>query len=174
MRESFGRWLDPGLGLALGVCVLIMAWTPAAAARPVDVGAFGLVVMAASAVWLRRRYPLPALVAADAATLGWLMTAYPGWAMAIAALITCYTVAEQRGWRQGLAAVVLNGATAVGAMSFGRTFKLEPVVNAVAVTVALFALGTAVFYYREHQAATREKAEREAQRRAAEDRLRIA
>ncbi|WP_433432189.1 sensor histidine kinase [Nonomuraea sp. CA-141351] len=174
MRESFGRWLDPGLGSAVGMCALIVAWVSADSGRPLDAGAFGLAAMAAAAVWLRRRYPLLALVAADAATLGWLVAAYPGWAVAIAALITCYTVAEQRGWRQGLVAVVLNCLTSLSGMWLGRSFHLEPVVNAIAVSVALFALGAATFYYRAHRAATREEADREARQRAAEDRLRLA
>ncbi|MFG1708629.1 sensor histidine kinase [Nonomuraea sp. M3C6] len=148
-----------------------------------DVGAFGLIVIASVAVALRRHFPIPALLATDAATLGWLLAGYPGRAMTAAPLIACYTVTALRGWRWGLVAVVLNSITATVAVGLPLRTRLleEPVINAVAVTVAAFALGTAVYWYGEQQAATREKLAREARAReqetlriAADERVRIA
>jgi signal transduction histidine kinase len=171
------------VAVAVAVWVSVMAWTRPGPSRPVDVGAFGLIVMASVAVALRRRFPIPVLLATDAATLGWLLAGYPGRAMIAAPLIACYTVAALRGWRLGLAAMVLNSATAVVALCLPvRTGSLEePMINAAAVTVAAFALGTAVYWYGEQQAATREKLarelrarEEEALRIAAEERVRIA
>ncbi|WP_433429259.1 sensor histidine kinase [Nonomuraea sp. CA-141351] len=181
---TYTRWtvIDVLLGAAVAVWAVVIAWT-SQGTRPVDVGAFGLIAMASFAVVVRRRHPLPALLATDAATLGWLLAGYPGRAMTVAALIACFTVAAERGWRWGFIAAALNSVTAIVALvlTVPTGSREEPVINAVAVTVAAVALGTAVYWYGQQQVATREKLAREARAReqealriAAEERVRIA
>jgi signal transduction histidine kinase len=175
---------DAALATVVLASALIFAAVSAGATR-LDLGAVGLAIVAGAAVAFRRRFPVAALLAGDAATLAWSLAGLPGRVIAAAPLIACYTLAAGRGWRWGLGAVLANVVTigfVIGLGSPGRSGLLdEPMINAVAVTVAAFALGTAVFYYRQNHQATLDRlaeqaqAQLEAQRHAAmQERLRIA
>jgi signal transduction histidine kinase len=179
---------DAILGAGAGVGLLAAAFaavgpSAVAATRPLDAGAIALAATVAAAVALRRRYPTTALVVLNAVPLVWFLLAYPGQLITLAPLIGCYTLAAQRGWRWGLAGVVLTALVQIVAV---RVVLADTETVGVVPTMALSAAtagsaGAAVGYYRALLVATRAQLVREtrtreerARRIAAEERLRIA
>ena len=177
-----------GLGLAVSVPVLAggrvgarLPWIDDP--RPLDAAAVGVLAVAAAAVALRRRHPRSVLVALNAAALAWAFAHYPSPLIPLAPLIACYTLADLRGWRWGLAGA---GATALSTLvaihvAFDGAVPAGISGNAVWMAVTAGAAGTAVGYHRALLAATRARLARETQtreeqsrRRVIEERLRIA
>ena len=177
-------------GVGVGVAVLVLAASAAgvgppwiSSPRPLDAVAVGLVGVVAGALALRRRYPIAVLVVLNAVALAWAAGQYPGRVILLAPLIACYTLAALRGWRWGLAGVVVTALSSLVAIrvAFGAA---EPAgISGIAVWMAATAgaAGTAVGYYRALLVATRAQLARETQtreeqarRRAVEERLRIA
>jgi signal transduction histidine kinase len=173
---------DAGVGVGVAVLVLAASQTGVgppwiSSPRPLDAVAAGLAGVVAGALALRRRYPIPVLVVLNAVVLAWAAGQYPGRVIMLAPLIACYTLAALRGWRWGLAGVVVTALSALVAtrVAFGAA---EPAgISGIAVWMA----ATAVGYYRVLLVATRAQLAREAQtreeqarRRAVEERLRIA
>ncbi|MDN5795631.1 MAG: hypothetical protein L0H79_07735, partial [Intrasporangium sp.] len=72
-------------------------------AGTLDAGAVALAVLVAVAVGLRRRMPLMVLLVTNILTAAWYLLEYPGRLVTLAALIGCYTLAAERGWRWGVA-----------------------------------------------------------------------
>jgi signal transduction histidine kinase len=188
VRTAAPVLVDAGIGV--GVAVLVLAASAAgvgppwiSSPRPLDAVAVGLVGVVAGALALRRRYPIPVLVVLNAVVLAWAAGQYPGRVIMLAPLIACYTLAALRGWRWGLAGVVVTALSALVAtrVAFGAA---EPAgISGIAVWMAATAgaAGAAVGYYRVLLVATRAQLAREAQtreeqarRRAVEERLRIA
>ena len=177
---------DIALGAGLAVLVLglsLLGVGPEGPEGPPDWGAVALAVALGVAVALRRRYPWPVLLAANAITLTWFHLDYHGRLVTVAPLIACYTVAAHRGWRAGVVGALVTAATTVitvGVTMGGEWFG-DQVVNAVPLEAAATALGAAVGSHRAFRAGARERAERIAQARsdqakaqAAEERLEIA
>jgi signal transduction histidine kinase len=177
-------------GIGVGVAALVLAASAAGVGppwiispRPLDAVAAGLAGVVAGALALRRRYPIPVLVVLNAVVLAWAAGQYPGRVIMLAPLIACYTLAALRGWRWGLAGVVVTALSALVAVrvAFGAA---EPAgISGIAVWMAATAgaAGAAVGYHRVLLVATRAQLAREAQtheeqarRRTVEERLRIA
>ena len=185
------------LALGIGVAVLLLASAitglgPSGVRNPVPVGAagVGLAGLVAGALAVRRRYPMPVLVILNLATLCWLVAGYPGRTITLAPLIACYTVAAYRGWRWGVAGILLTGldglltlrlASAAGGLPFDTTEFISIASNIVLLAATSGCAGLAMGYHRAVLAATRARLARETQTReerarryAVEERLRVA
>jgi signal transduction histidine kinase len=177
-------------GVGVGVAVLVLAASAAGVGppwisgpRPLDAVAVGLIGVVAGALALRRRSPIAVLVVLNAVVLAWAAGQYPGRVILLAPLVACYSLAALRGWRWGLAGVVVTALSAVVAIrvAFGAVEPAGTAGIAVWMAATAGAAGTAVGYYRALLVATRAQLAREAQtreaqarRRAVEERLRIA
>ncbi|GAA5159745.1 histidine kinase [Pseudonocardia eucalypti] len=150
--------------------------------QAVGVGGSALILAAAGAVLMRRRYPLAALLVAEVAAATWSLTGHPGRGIMLAPLIACYTLAAARGWRAGAVGALMNTTTALIVLVHARPdLREEPILNAVAVSIAAAAAGATMFYYRQHQRAIVDRLTRQAQATAEaerrlllEDRVRLA
>ena len=142
-----------------------------------------MAAVVAAAVAVRRRYPVAALVALNAACLLWFSGGYPGRLIVLAPLVGCYTLAVQRGWRWGLAGALPTALIAIVAirvvLADTETVAVVPIAVLLAATAA--SAGAAVGYYRAVLAVTQaqlaqeiQSREERARRLAAEERLRIA
>lgn len=188
MRKAAPVAADAGVGVGVAVLLLAASWTDAGPPwisdpRPLDAVAVGLVGGVAGALALRRRYPIPVLVALNAVALAWSAAHYPGRLITLTPLIACYTLAAARGWRWGLAGALVTALNALVAvrMAFGAAEPAGTSISAVLMAATAGAAGTAVGYYRALLVATRAQLAREAKthqeqarRRAVEERLRIA
>ena len=193
MREAVRRGAlspdvaDASLGACVAVGFLAAAFAgidPAVAtARPLDAGAAALAATVTTAVAVRRRYPIAALVVLNAIPLVWFLGAYPGRLVTLGPLIGCYTLAAYRGWRLGLAGAAFTALIQIIAIRvvLGDVETAGVVPNAVLLVATAGSGGAAAGYYRAVLAATRAQLARETQTReerarrlAAEERLRIA
>ncbi|GLZ79446.1 two-component sensor histidine kinase [Actinorhabdospora filicis] len=180
--------LDACIGLGLAVLVVAASGADIGPPRgieprPIDAGALALAVLVAAAVALRRRYPVPVLVVLNAVALTWSAAHYPGLLILLAPPVAGYTLAALRGWRWGLAGVLVGALSALASLhlAFGGAEPVGIIGSTVWMTATVGAAGTAVGYYRGMLAASRAQLAREAQtreeqsrRRVAEERLRIA
>jgi signal transduction histidine kinase len=150
---------------------------------PLGTGAVALAATVATAVAVRRRYPIAALVVLNGVPLVWFLGAYPGRLVTLAPLIGCYTLAAYRGWRWGLAGGALTALIQIIAirvvLADAETVGVVPNMVLLAATAA--SAGAAVGYHRAVLAATRAQLARETQTReerarllAVGERLRIA
>jgi signal transduction histidine kinase len=188
VRQAAPLVTDAGIGVGVAVLLLAANWTRAGPAwisspRSLDAAAVGLIGALASALALRRCFPVSMLVVLNAVALAWSDGHYPGRLILLAPLIGCYTLATLRGWRYGLAGAMVTALSALVAIriAFGAA---EPAgISGIAVWMAATAgaAGTAVGYYRALLVATRAQLAREEQTReeqarrlAVEERLRIA
>ena len=176
----FGACVAVGL---LAAAVAGIGPGASAATRPLDAGAVAVAAVVAAAVAVRRRYPVAALVALNAAGLVWFSGGYAGRLIALAPLIGCYTLAVQRGWRWGLAGALPTALITIVAirvvLADTETVAVVPIAVLLAATAA--SAGAAVGYYRAVLAVTQaqlaqeiQSREERARRLAAEERLRIA
>ncbi|PZF97807.1 two-component sensor histidine kinase [Micromonospora deserti] len=169
-RESVG---DGALALAL-LAVGLAGTGPAAADEggTADGRGYALVVVAALALAVRRRWPFVTLAVAAVATTAYLVLGYPYGPILVSFFVAVYTVATHRTVRpaalaSAVALVLLTGHVFVDARSPG----LLGLMPAAAWVVVPFAVGTTVRLSRE--AAARTRAE-EARRLADGERLRVA
>jgi signal transduction histidine kinase len=188
VRKAAPAITDAGVGVGVAVLLLAASWTGAgppwiSSPRPLDAVAVGLIGVVAFALALRRRYPISVLAVLNAVALAWSAGQYPGRLVTLTPLIACYTLATRRGWRWGLAGVVVTALTALVAIrvAFGAAEPAGISGTAVWMAATAGAAGTAVGYHRALLVATRVQFAREAQareeqarRRAVEERLRIA
>ncbi|MEU5720545.1 sensor histidine kinase [Micromonospora sp. NPDC047738] len=133
---------------------------------------YPLVVVAALALAVRRRWPLATLAVVTAATTAYLVLGYPYGPILISFFVAVYTVAAYRPLRPaavacGLALAVLLLHVFVGVRSLG----LLGLMPAAAWVVVPFAVGTTVRLGRESAARNRVD---EARRLADAERLRVA
>ncbi|MEU8260598.1 sensor histidine kinase [Micromonospora sp. NPDC048999] len=133
---------------------------------------YPLVVVAALALAVRRRWPLATLAVVTAATTAYLVLGYPYGPILISFFVAVYTVAAYRPWRTaalaGAAALVaLLAHVFVGARPTG----LDGLMGVAAWVVVPFAVGTTVRLGRESTARNRVD---EARRLADAERLRVA
>ncbi|MFF5443529.1 sensor histidine kinase [Streptomyces sp. NPDC012888] len=144
---------------------------------------FVLMVLGASALVLRRRWPRAVLVATGGLTLLELVSGDPRAPVAMCAVIALFTVAagsdRPTTWRVGL--LTMTTLTAVAMLSGPAPWYAQENLGIFAWTGMAAAAGDAVRSRRAFVDAIRERAERaertreeEARRRVAEERLRIA
>ncbi|RLK61886.1 signal transduction histidine kinase [Actinokineospora cianjurensis] len=179
MTRLAPRVTDGAVGLLIAVLMLIAGRTgigPEGPAGELDAGAVALAVVVGAALGCRRSAPLAVLLSTNAVTAAWFLLAYPGRLVTVTALIGCYTVAAERGWRWGSAGGLLTAA--VSAVVVHTTLDVpwfdDRAVNALCLEVVAVALGAAVHYHRAYAAGSRERAERIAEARAEQARLRAA
>jgi signal transduction histidine kinase len=169
-------------GLAAGLAAVLTAASFVAARhqvapRPFDAGGVALVVGAAGALALRRRYPVAVLAAVFGCTLLYNLLGYaagPIWV----ALIVAYLTAVVRGHRLAAAVAALAGFAVfpwLNTLLRGRPSpSLAGLAALAAWLVVLLGAGEAVRVRRERRAEAARVKEEEARRRASEERLRIA
>ncbi|MFE9690453.1 sensor histidine kinase [Micromonospora sp. NPDC005806] len=175
-RDRFG-WsgvaFDAALTLAL-LAIGLVGTGPAGANEGVGTGraTYPLVVVAALALAVRRRWPLVTLAVVTGATTAYLVLGYPYGPILLSFVVTVYTVAAYRPVRTaavacGVALAVLLVHIFVGVRSPG----LVGLMPAAAWVVVPFAVGTTVRLVRESTARNRVD---EARRLADAERLRVA
>ncbi|WBB72317.1 sensor histidine kinase [Micromonospora sp. WMMD1128] len=173
-RGDRQRWLLDGLlGLAL-LAIGLAGTAPAGENQGVHAGpaAYPPVVVAALAVTVRRRWPLPTLAVVAAVTTAYLMLGQPYGPILLAFLVAVYTVAAHRPVR--VAAVA--GAVVLAALLAYVLVGVRPpgpvgLMPVAAWVVVPFAVGVTVRLSRE--AAARSRTD-EARRLADAERLRVA
>ena len=177
MDRNGGGWRDGAfdalVSLAL-VAVGLVGTGPAGANEGIPTGrvTYPLVVAAALALAVRRRWPLVTLAAVTSATTAYLVLGYPYGPILFSFFVAVYTVAAYRPLRTaaiacGVALVVLLVHVFVGVRSPG----LLGLMPAAAWMVVPFAVGTTVRLGRESAARSRVD---EARRLADAERLRVA
>ncbi|MGR6317817.1 histidine kinase [Micromonospora soli] len=175
-RDRFG-WRGAAFDAALTLALLaigLIGTGPAGANEGVGTGraTYPLVVVAALALAVRRRWPLVTLAVVTAATTAYLMFGYPYGPILLSFVVAVYTVVAYRPARAaavacGAALAVLLVHVFVGVRPPGL-LGLMPAVAWVAVP---FAVGTTVRLIRE--SAARDRVD-EARRLADAERLRVA
>ena len=163
---------DAVLGVAVAGLALVAGASgigPSGPAGRLDAGAVLLACLTAGALGVRRRFPVPALLASNGIVAAWFLLDYPGRLITVAALICCYTVAAERGSWWGAGAWLVTGAVSVLVVRgpLDGAWLDDRAVNALSLELAAVALGAAVHYHRAH-------AERLAEERVAQTRLRVA
>src|SRR5207245_8788573 len=140
--------------------------------RPLDVFAYGLLVLAPGALVLSRRWPSAAVGLALGAVLAYQALNYPPGPIHLALLVALYKAAAPHHlWRMlALGALTVLGYSAVGLLTPGG-LSLDGALLGTAAVAAALGLGYAVASQR---ASVRQKREEETQRRVTEERLRIA
>ncbi|KKK03564.1 sensor histidine kinase [Micromonospora sp. HK10] len=173
-RRHWGPWLFDGL-LALALLVIGLAGTaPAGANQGLGTGraTYPLVVVAALAVALRRRWPLVILAVVTAAATAYLVLGYPYGPILLSFFVAVYTVAARRPARTAAVAVGVALLTLLTHVFVGpRPPGLVGLMPAAAWVVVPFAVGATVRLGREN--AARGRAD-EARRLADAERLRVA
>lgn len=187
-HKGVPRLTDALVGVAAAALLLAASWADVggpwiASPRGLDTAAIGLIVVAAGALALRRRYPISVLVVLNAVALAWSAAQYPGRLVTLTPLVGCYTLAALRGWRWGLAGTMATALTALAAISVAFDAAEPAGANGIAILLAATAgaAGAAVGYYRALLISSRaqfareaEAREEQARRRAVEERMRIA
>ncbi|MEU1683795.1 sensor histidine kinase [Micromonospora sp. NPDC005707] len=173
-RGNRGPWLLDGL-VALVLLVIGLAGTaPAGLNQGVEAGpgAYPLVVVAALAVAVRRRWPLPTLAVVTAVSTAYLVLGYPYGPILLSFFVAVYTVAAYRPVRD---AAVANGVALLALLTHVFVGVRPPgvvgLMPAAAWVVVPFAVGVTVRLGRENAARSRTD---EARRLADAERLRVA
>jgi signal transduction histidine kinase len=180
-----GRWLAgtarvDDLLLAAGLAVFgvvgsVGAASEQAAARPLDAAAWGLLLVAAGALLVRRRHPVAVLAVTAAATVAWLAASYPYGPVFLPLSVAVYTLAaatprERLPALTGGVLVVLVVVVAVG-VGDGRVWGWGELRD---VLLAWLALLLVPLWVGVVARARRGRAAEEASRRADDERLRVA
>ncbi|MGJ6962748.1 sensor histidine kinase [Streptosporangium sp. G11] len=186
------RWTRPaadaGLAALVGILVGIamsVATEPALGTRPPDAIAYGLAAVIGGVLLVRRRSPLGVLLVTAACLLLYYRLEYPGITPAVPLAVALYTAAS-RGllvWSLGIAALFVVLGLTVRPLHLGE--PILPVLTDMAaqagLLLAVVLLGETLRGRRVRLAEADERLalveagqEREAARRAAEERLRIA
>lgn len=176
LRSALG---DAAIGVAVAALMLIggsTGVTPSGPGGQLGEGAVVIAVAVAAALAVRRRAPFTVLASLNALTAAWYALNYPGRIITAAALIGCYTLAAQRGWRWGAAGWLLTAATSVVVihLTLDASWLGDPTINALALELAATALGAAVCYHRAFAAGAAEHADQVARARVEQTRLRDA
>ncbi|WFF03375.1 sensor histidine kinase [Micromonospora sp. WMMD964] len=180
-----GRWgwpdvVPPLVLFAFGLLATGLAGENQPGSRPVDASCRALIAVAALALLLRRRAPVPVLAVVTVATSTYLVLGYPYGPILLAFLLAVYTVAVRLPVRP--AALAAGGAfvllVAHVFVARGPAPGWAGVLPASAWVVVPFAVGVVVRVSRESAARTRAEEARaraeQARRQADEERLRIA
>ncbi|MFI5896223.1 sensor histidine kinase [Actinoplanes sp. NPDC051513] len=174
---SVRRWLTDGLIaavlLAFGLITTRFAAQNQPGATPLDAVGYGLIAVAASALAIRRRWPVVTLAIVTAATVAYLLGDYAYGSIMFCFSLAVYTMAAELPLRP--AAVIAGAAlVAVSVHAFvppDGDPGIEGLAPAAAWVVVPFALGITVRLSREATARARVDA---ARRIADDERLRVA
>ena len=176
------RNLIADIAFSAGLAAFVVVGTHFAAQgqhayRPVDAGAYALVVVAAGALASRRRYPVQVMGVVFGATLGYFVLGYPAGPIWFP-LIIAYFTAAVRGHRLAAAITAAAGFGAFPWLDYVLRGARPPSVIFLGGLAAwlLLVLGAAelVRIRRERAAEAARIREEEQLRRASEERLRIA
>jgi signal transduction histidine kinase len=177
---SIARRIRPWLGLGLLIAALeifLLVGTTFAAhwhplSRPLDVAAYGLVLLAPLTLMFSRRWPSLSVALALAAVLAYLALNYPPGPIHLALFVALYmAAAPEHPWRTvGLGALTVVGYSVVAALSPGGLSPDALLLGTAAVAAAL-GVGYAMASRRTYM---RQRREEELHRRVTEERLRIA
>ncbi|MQA12499.1 MAG: sensor histidine kinase [Pseudonocardiaceae bacterium] len=177
--------VDAVFAVSIFVVIAVPITADLGGARGPDAVAYLFAVCLGALMFVRRRFPLLALVATAAGLIGYYMADYPPIGLAIPVAAALYSAAEAGKARAAM-------ITAVGLVLVTTTFRLlegdDPgyllgyeLASTVAIMAAAIALGDGLrsrhLLWLAHQRSIRQAAterEREARRRAEEERLRIA
>ena len=168
--------------LAAGLAAFVTAGTYFAShdqplRRPFGVGTVALIVLAAGALTLRRRYPVATLLLVFGAVLGYFATGYPNGPIWLA-LIIAYVTAVLRGHRLAAAIVAVVGFLLFPWLDYllrdGQAPSLAALAGLAAWLLVLLGGAEIVRFRRERVAEAVRVQEEETLRRASEERLRIA
>ncbi|GAA0364223.1 sensor histidine kinase [Actinoallomurus spadix] len=186
MRPSRAVVLDLLLttGVVVGLCVTVSVATEPRA-RPVDLGAYLMAALIALPIPLHRRRPLGALLASAALLFVYYSTGYPGFSPAFALSVQLYfaSLAGKWRWATGVTLFYLIAGYIVllGLKDQALLQTLSDSLPQVTLLAGIILFGEYARSRRELAAETRERLrqaeesrEREAARRVAEERLRIA
>lgn len=169
------RLVDVGVAAALTAFTLVsMAFLPASdGVRPIDGQAYVLAVTAAVATLFRSRWPVPTLGVVAAATVTYLLLAYPYGPVMVCLVVAVYSLARRRPLRPALLY-----ATATLALLLIHVFTHpaalgmpEGLIPASAIVAVPFSIGVARRMW--HQARSAERTASEQQARD-DERLRLA
>ncbi|MFE6615793.1 sensor histidine kinase [Amycolatopsis sp. NPDC057786] len=180
LRRPMTAEIAAGIGVAVLVAVsAVTRIGPSGPEGTLGPSGAALLVLLAALLTARRIFPFGVLVGVNAVVAAWFVLDCPGRLITVAALIACYTVAAERGWRLGAAAWAVTAAvsTVVVHGTLGVTWFDDRAVNALSLELAAVALGSAVHYHRAYAAGARERALRlaeQARLRETEQRLEIA
>ncbi|MFI5833165.1 sensor histidine kinase [Micromonospora sp. NPDC051300] len=173
-RDDRRRWLLDGLLCAALLAIGLAGTAPAGENQGVHAGgvAYPPVVVAALALAVRRRWPLPTLAVVVAATTAYLMLGQPYGPILLSFFVAVYTVAAHLPVRTAAVAGAVATAALVGHVFVGvRPPGLAGLMPVAAWVVVPFAVGVSVRLSRE--AAARSRTD-EARRLADAERLRVA
>ncbi len=160
------RLVDVGVAAALTALTLVtLPFLPVAdGVRPVDALAYTLAITAATATIFRTRWPVPALGVVTAATVTYLLLAYPYGPVMVCLVVAVYSLARRRPLRPALlyatatlALLVIHVFTHPAAL--GMPVGLIP---ASAIVAVPFSIGVARRMWHEARAAERTAAEQQA------------
>ncbi|WP_329089816.1 MULTISPECIES: sensor histidine kinase [unclassified Streptosporangium] len=186
------RWTQPaadaGLATLVGVLVGIamsVAIEPAPGSRPPDVIAYGLAAIIGGVLLVRRRSPLGVLLVTTACLLLYYRLEYPGITPAVPLAVALYTAASGGllAWSLGVAALFVVLGLTIRPLHLGEPILqvLTDMTAQAGLLLAVVLLGETLRSRRARLAEARERLalveagqEREAARRTAEERLRIA
>ncbi|WP_433183406.1 sensor histidine kinase [Actinoallomurus sp. CA-150999] len=172
------------IGEVIGLCITVsVANEPRS--RPVDLGAYIVAALIALPIPLHRRWPLGVLLASSALLFIYYSTNYPGFSPAYALSVQLYFAALAGKWRWATGITVFyliaGYIVTLGLKDESVMQTLSDTLPQVTLLAGIILFGEYVRSRRELAAETRERLrqaeesrEREAARRVAEERLRIA
>jgi signal transduction histidine kinase len=193
-RRAWSRWDTLDVALAVGLWLVGVVMLPSGVTGPPRAWQEAALVAACAAIACRRRWPIPTVAVAATAFLGQVAGASPHWVATTALTATTYTLATTVPRRVAFAV----GAVTLAVVGAGGTLLARPPEQPalqtllqgmgariplleLTVIVAGVAAGDAVRHRRAYLAAVEDRArhaehdrEREARRRVAEERVRIA
>ncbi|MEU8382905.1 histidine kinase, partial [Streptosporangium sp. NPDC048865] len=179
---------DAALAVLVGVLVAVamsVAVEPVPGARPPDPVAYGIAAVVGGVLLARRRSPLGVLLVTAACLLLYYRLEYPGITPAVPLAVALYTAAAGGllAWSLGVAALFVVLGLTIRPLHLGEPFLqvLTDMTAQAGLLLTVVLLGETLRSRRVRLAEARERLalveagrEREAARRAAEERLRIA
>ena len=176
-RRASPRLVDAVVAGVVAFPTAMDAWWNEEGTRQADWRTYGLVVVSIAALLFRRRRPVAVSLVCGVALTGWYVMGHHGELLNLPVMVALYTVAVQ-GDRRTTLVTALVAATWSGILGFTSDDPIgarggSPVLEMITPLVPL-ALGEATRLRRELAARAEAEREREAQRRVAAERVRIA
>jgi len=177
LRRASPRTLDALIVAVVAFPTLMDAWWNEEGTRQADAATYALTVVSVLALFGRRRWPLAVALVSGAALSGLYVLGHHGELLNLPVMVALYTVALQGDRRATVATAVMASAWS-GLLGFTSDDPIgarggSPVLEMIWPLVPL-ALGDAVRSRRELAAHADAEREREAQRRAEDERARMA
>lgn len=171
------RLTDGAVAAVVAVPTAMDAWWNEEGTRQADALTYALVVVSIGALLVRRRWPIGVALVCGGALTGWYVLGHHGELLNLPVMVALYTIAVQ-GERWTTVVTALVGCTWSGILGFTSSDPIgarggSPVLETIMPLVPL-AFGEAVRLRRELLARAEDEREREAHRRVAAERVRIA